>query len=290
MMIDREEQIREYLRKLQEEQRKEVLATRDADWQENLPIMDALARAERELTGEAEGDNLSPIGMFEPIEVSLNQSISQPVEAISYTPPAPPSPENVPPTLPTLSTLPEIKEPAFESQQSIPGFDGSSFNLQLDTAPNPLDAIPLVAPTSQQPAPQSETFRQLEPLNKQAKPTPVQEKIQSNRKAMRERAGLDPKRTKPSGAQAGDTAEFNIPTRTLPFLQGGAFPQQPSGLAGDGSIPEHDIAEQASFAADTAEMTTLMMAETLERIVSALLKLQMKLNNINEVLERSFNS
>jgi hypothetical protein len=289
-MIDREEQIREYLRKLQEEQRKEVLATRDADWQENMPIMDALARAERELIGETTGDNLSPIGMFEPIEVSLNQSISQPVEEIPYTPPAPPSPEDVTPTLPVLSTLPEIDEPAFESQQGIPGLDGSSFNLQLDTTTSPLDAIPVVAPVSQQPAPQSETFRQLEPLNRPSKPTRSQETIQSKRTAMRERAGLDPKPTKPSGAQAGDTPEFNTPTRTLPFLQGGAFPQQPSGLAGDGSIPEHDIAEQASFAADTMEMTTLMTAETLERIVSALLKLQMQLNNINDVLERSFNS
>lgn len=290
MLNPNEDKIRTYLKELREAHRETILATRGADWRQELPIMAALARAEREQGTETpEGDNLSSLGMFEPIDVGLSQPDAIAVDSFQYAPPAPSSPDIPTPTSPTLSMLPDMESSALVGQQ-----DPAPADPILSNPAETLASVKMEAPISQ-PSPSSRpsVVDKLEAATKPPRPTQSQEKIELRRQAMHKAANIPvpPRQPQQAGGGRDPIAAMQVqPEHTMPFLQGPMLTQPPDALISDGANTPHDIAKIASAAGDTTEMTTLMLGETLDRIVTAMLKLQAQMNNISSVLERSFNT
>ena len=294
MLNEHSKAVAEYLQQLRDQQRSILLNASKAgsDWQHNLPIMDAINRAkveEEQAEGgdeEAAQDDILPASS---IDVSINgiqdnfelykppRSVANPMKAVRPAKLQPPS-SRTPPTI-------EIKQQPPKLEERNPP-DPPPPDAEISDMLSLKDSI----------AQSQEKHASAVPANQPERDKKI-ERRESKRKAMlanQERAGRTNWIHSIQDEQEPQERTIDPPKpASMPHIFGGArfvkFENKEVPLREtDGGIEPVDIAEQAAFASDVAETSFIMMTQTLERLVSAMVKVQSDINVINEVLDRTF--
>lgn len=269
-----ERELREHLQKLKHDHRKVIMEQSGSNWQENDPIVDAMTRAKNESENAQNGSAPSP---------------GAPAEAV---PTLPPRPEQVvePELLPALDLA--------QTMQSPPAIDT---NLTASESPSPSEtlAAPLANLTAAdaaskepkqdfKPASLNSDFAQRQAVPRAAKPeksasgdtmSPMMDQLKSASEANKSRS------------QREEKAFPNFPPgNPFPFLgpMGVGFGQVPSPEPTDGKFNHEDVAMQAHNLVDQADNSITTLIQLLGRFAHIMTKMQGDIDDINEILDRTF--
>jgi hypothetical protein len=288
MLNEHEQNVKRHLEALAKKQREIVLGTRGANWREELPIVDAMERAERE-----DGEE-TPSPEEQELSWSLDISLgSTPLEMQ-----APPTP----PPKPVVAEKPKAPKPS-KPPASKPTPNMVEARPFTAASPEQLESLGMAPPMAEESSDEGEGIdreeeaaqEDVQPLNQDERDAKKQklEKIRQAKIRVRNRFhGIPEPKEQEEGEEAPPEPPKPQPRQSLPFILGHTQfnfgNDMPNIRETDGGLEPDDIAQAAAFASDAAEVSFVMIIDTLERLTMAMLKMQNDLNVINEALDRSF--
>mgnify|MGYP000662177014 CR=1 FL=1 len=291
-MIDPEQNMKEAFRKLREEQREAILKPHGTNWQEDLPIGDAIDRAEAEnqiLVGApTNADSIKEaVSQF-----TFIQSGSIDFQPVTARQPAEPAKANTytPKTLnlggdsvsPSPSVETKMVEQVASTARPPERLSPPEAKASLDHMPSKTEvqsrAVPhaaMLLPQSAPPAPSSANA----PGIKGTTTEPLFQGLDAAAKANQK-----PQQQAPSGPTFPPS-----PSRDpFQFLRGPVQTMPPQASLREHTVEQPDIAREGDVAVGELDNSTILLMQLLDRMASIMVGMQSSINGIHNVLDRSF--
>ena len=291
-MIDPEQNMKEAFKKLREEHREAVLKPHGASWQKDLPIGDAIARAEAE--------NQILVGASTNTD-SIKEAVSQFTVIQSGST-----------DFPTVTPEPTVEPTKAET------YNSNTLNFGGDSV-SPLPSVETkmvekVASTSQPP-------ERLSPPEAKASLDHMPSKIEMQSRAVPHAAMLLPQAAPPApdsvnspgvkgttnepmfrgldaAAKANQKPQQQAPTGpTFPpspsrdpfqFLRGPVQTMPPQASLREHTVEQPDIAREGDIAVGELDNSTILLMQLLDRMAGIMVGMQASIRGIHSVLDRSF--
>ena len=293
--MQNEEYMKQYFLDLQESHRELALKQYGGTWRQDAPLFEATQRAQFEEqvwnsgTISFSNEVLEAYSEILVTQAGVQESSTYETAAQPPTPTTPPAPELPSP----VAESPEPPPPVVRSGAAPTSppepktvtkiVKGDDQSKQTDTAPKQRGFIDKLKGGVQVLPPLPGSLQPNQPLPDGAGVKPPPQGPQQ--------PPPKPDGNQPQGQQRppGPRPPHFPQTNSLPFLDG-AFrvSQTDNSMLGEPSVNGGDVGISANALADIIETSSESLMTSIERIVMALLKMQGELDEVNEILDRSF--